>query len=73
MSKLSSWKLDDLPDFNCVAGFAWLVSSWRMVLVRTNDDLAIQRMFNVTFDQYGNGLVHLVRHNFANQRALEPL
>jgi hypothetical protein len=44
-----------------------------VVLVRTNDDLAIQRMFHVTFDQNGNGLVHLVGHNFADQRALEPL
>src|SRR5690606_36280758 len=44
-----------------------------VILVRAHNDLAVQRMLDVTLDQHGNGLVHLVGHNLANQRTLERL
>src|SRR5450830_1354093 len=60
-------------DLDRITGLDLVGLVMRVILVRAHDDLAIQRMFYVALDQNGNGLVHLVRNHFTDQRALERL
>jgi hypothetical protein len=46
-------------NLDSVTGFRLVVLVMRVVLVRTHDDFAVQRMLDVTLDQHGNSLVIL--------------
>ena len=54
-------------DLDQVARLALVALVVRVVLVRTRDDLAVQRVAHAALDQHGDRLVHLVAHDAAGQ------
>jgi hypothetical protein len=53
-------------NLDCIARFSYVSLVMCMVLVRANNNLAVQRVTYATFNQYGDSFVHLVRDNHTN-------